>query len=224
MAGYYASMAHIDLQISRLRQALFEFGVLDDTVLCFTSDHGEMLGQYNLWRKGFPYEGSARIPLILNGPGISARTEDRIIEMRDIIPTLLEAVGVSIPEEVEGRSFLQARDQGNLGSLTWRDALHGEHFLFGQSLQWIRWDDYKYIWFSKDGTEQMFNLAEDSQEQNNLVYAPRAEAALDTGRSWLIKYLSGREEGFVKNGKLVPGAQATCLLKTSHKLPDGLNY
>ena len=237
LAGYYASMAHIDLQVSRLRQALYEFDVLDNTLVVFTSDHGDMMGQYNLWRKGFPYEGSARVPLILSGGGVDTRTEERLIEIRDLMPTLLDYAGVDIPPEVEGRSFLcpaqpQAEDTAPQAKDTapqpWREQLHGEHYLFGQSIQWIRWQDYKYIWFSQDGYEQLFNLKKDPRESHNLLtpepaaWSEQTRQARNHGRNLLITHLTGREEGFVANGALVAGREATCLLSRSTPLPPQL--
>ena len=234
MAGYYASMAHIDAQISRLRQALYEFGVLDDTLLVFTSDHGEMIGQYDLWRKGYPYEGSAKVPLILHGPDLQPRREERIVEMRDIMPTILDWAGIECPESVEGRSFLRpAMDAGDTTGVeragtaersSWRHALHGEHYLFGQSLQWIRWRDYKYIWFSADGREQLFNLADDPTESHNLLLDRNKtmECVRDEGREILVQYLNGRPEGFVQDGHLVAGREAVCVLPQSIPLPKEL--
>ncbi|OKL49563.1 arylsulfatase [Boudabousia liubingyangii] len=221
MAGYYASMAHIDAQISRLRQALFEFGVLDDTLLVFTSDHGEMLGQYGLWRKGYPYEGSAKVPLILHAKDLAARQENRIVEMRDIMPTILEWAGVECPPEVEGRSFLQPGEPEE-----WREALHGEHQLFGQSIQWIRWGQWKYIWMSESGTEQLFDLAQDPEETHNLLLElpeARVQELLEQGRGYLRKYLQGRTEGFVgEDDTLVPGRPTSCVLAESIPLPSEL--
>jgi arylsulfatase A-like enzyme len=70
-AGYYGHMTHLDQQINRFLEALAEFGLAKNTYVAFVSDHGEMLGEHHLFRKGFPYEGSARIPFLLHGPPAS---------------------------------------------------------------------------------------------------------------------------------------------------------
>ena len=67
-AGYYGHMTHIDHQLNRFVESLQEFGLREQTYICVVSDHGEMLGDHHLYRKGYPYEGSARVPLILAGP------------------------------------------------------------------------------------------------------------------------------------------------------------
>ena len=106
----------------------------DTTYICFTSDHGEMMGDHHLFRKGYPYEGSARVPLILRGPrdsGIRRQAvRNEVVELRDIMPTLLDCAGLPIPASVEGRSVLPlARGEAP----DWRPYLHGEHTILGQS-------------------------------------------------------------------------------------------
>ncbi len=114
------------------------------TVVAFTSDHGEMLGEHGLFRKGYPYEGSARVPLLLAGPGVGGGVVcEEVVELRDVMPTLLECAGVEVPGGVEGRSLLPwARGEG-AGPV--REYLHGEHALLGQSLQWIATGRWKYV-------------------------------------------------------------------------------
>ncbi|MER5304771.1 arylsulfatase, partial [Streptomyces lasiicapitis] len=111
-AGYYGHMAHIDQQINRFLTALSEFGLADDTWVCFTSDHGEMLGEHRLWRKAYPYEGSARVPLLLAGPSGSLPrggvVSSALAELRDVMPTLLECAGLPVPGGLDGHSLLPA--------------------------------------------------------------------------------------------------------------------
>src|SRR5947209_8711340 len=148
-AGYYGHMTHIDHQINRFLEVLQEFGLRESTYVCFVSDHGEMMGDHHLYRKSLPYEGSARVPLILQGPRDSGMRRGSgvspVIELRDIMPTLLECAGLPVPESVEGRSFLPlARGE----SIEWRSHLHGEHLYSGQSVQWLTNGREKYVWFS----------------------------------------------------------------------------
>ncbi|MEV6103584.1 arylsulfatase [Streptomyces sp. NPDC051940] len=201
-AGYYGHMAHIDLQINRFLQSLAEFGLQDDTVVAFVSDHGEMLGEHGMWRKGYPYEGSARVPFLVAGPGVpQGAVCEEVVELRDVMPTLLDAAGVAVPETVEGRSALPAaRGEGEL-----RPWLHGEHVLFGQSLQWLTDGREKYVWRSGDGLEQLFDLAADPGELTNLAADPDAAPRLKLWRERLAGELAGRPEGFADGGELVPG-------------------
>ncbi|MDO4412586.1 arylsulfatase [Cutibacterium sp.] len=210
MAGYYGNMTHIDAQISRLRQVLGEFGVADNTYIAFISDHGDMMGDHHLWRKGYPYEGSTHIPFLLAGPGITPGTKvDELVELRDVMPTLLDCAGVDIPDSVEGRSILPLlRNESS-----WRTHLHGEHFLLNQSLQWIWWDNYQYIWMSGSGKEQLFDLKADPRQLHDLSDDPSHAHQLDHGRRLLIAELTGREEGFVHDGSLVTGRPVGCVLE-----------
>lgn len=202
-AGYYGLITHIDHQINRFIESLVDYKLMDNTYICFVSDHGELLGDHNLFRKSLPYEGSSRIPMLLAGPGSSGINQGKkhaeVAELRDIMPTLLECAGLPIPDCVEGKSLLPvARGE----SVSWRDYIHGEHPFFGYSVQWLTDGCWKYIWRSKDGHEQLFNLSEDPQELYDL--AGKAEYAEQTAfwRERLVNELKNREEGFVKEGKL----------------------
>ena len=205
-AGYYGHMTHIDHQINRVLWALREHRLYDDTVICFVSDHGELLGDHHLFRKGLPYDGSARIPLILKGPPESGilpnRDQDMLVELRDIMPTLLDCAGLPIPPEVQGHSFLPAA-RGE--SLPWRERLHGEHLIFGQSIQWLTDGHQKYIWFSGTGQEQLFDLDDDPQELHDLAQREDSQSRLAYWRQILVETLREREEGFVQGNSLITG-------------------
>lgn len=222
-AGYYGNMTHVDHQINRFLEMLTEFDLRDDTVVCFTSDHGEMLGDHNLWRKGFPYEGSARVPLIVAGPGIPQnQVYEPVVELRDIMPTLLDAAGLPAPQAIDGRSLLpdarNAATDGTPGEGL-RAYLHGEHQLLGQSLQWIRLGPWKYVWLSGSGTEQLFDLDADPEERVNRVDDTAAQPGLTACRTALISELTGREEGYVAHGELVAGRSPVAVL-TRDEMPQ----
>jgi arylsulfatase A-like enzyme len=217
-AGYYGHMTHIDHQINRFLEVLQEFGLRDNSYLCFVSDHGEMMGDHHLFRKSLPCEGSARVPLILQGPRDSGIPRgggiSPVIELRDVMPTLLECAGLPVPESVEGRSFLPlARGE----SIEWRPHLHGEHTYAGQSVQWLTDGHEKYVWFSGTGHEQLFDLDEDPQELHDLARDPSTAERVAPWRRALIEALAGREEGFTDGERLIPGRPVRPLL--SHLRP-----
>ena len=220
-AGYYGLMTHIDHQINRVIWTLKEYHQLDNTYFCFVSDHGEMIGDHHMFKKGYPYAGSARVPLILTGPeesGIQpSHRADPVIELRDIMPTLLDCAGLPIPNTVEGRSFLSIARGENID---WRKYLHGEHIVFGQSLQWLTDGHEKYVWSSGTGVEQLFNLDEDPQELDDLARNGKADDRLEYWREMLISELAEREEGFVKKGELVPGRPVHPCLASLRKEAD----
>jgi arylsulfatase len=207
-AGYYGHITHIDLLLNRFLETLAEYGLRQDTVFCFVSDHGEMMGDHHAFRKTVPYEGSARVPFLLSGPGIPRKTvvSDAVVELRDVMPTLLHAAGLPIPDSIDGKSALPLAT-GESTEL--RDYLHGEHIAWGGSIQWLTDKQGKYIWWSGIGREQLFDLKNDPQECQDLA------AISDETAKWrqrLIETLSGREEGFVVDGKLVTGRPCHALL------------
>jgi len=108
-ANYYAMIMLIDDQLRRLVAALRDCGQLDDTIILFTSDHGELLGDHGLILKGCRFfDGLVRVPLIFRWPERFLRgcVSDALVETVDLAPTLLEAVGLPIPDAMQGRSLM----------------------------------------------------------------------------------------------------------------------
>ncbi|WP_193105702.1 arylsulfatase [Brachybacterium sp. FME24] len=208
-AGYYGSIEFIDLQLNRLREQLSDHDLLQDTVIVFVSDHGDMMGDHDMYRKSVGYEGSARVPLVVHVPprlrdgwGEPGQVE-AIVELRDLMPTVLGVAGVEVPEGVDGMDLRAATSDGAV-----REHLHGEHLIGSlgrHSMQWIRSQRYKYVWFSGDGHEQLFDLEADPQELQDLATEPQHAQELARHREILVRELRDREEGFVDSGALVPG-------------------
>jgi len=209
-AAYYGQMTFIDQQINRFVEILHEYGHFNDTIFCFTSDHGDMIGDHHLYAKSVAYEGSARVPLGFFSPGTNLvpkglRDREHVAELRDIMPTLLDLAGLEIPAQVEGESLLPVM-RGE--ETDWRSYLHGEHVVHMNgigSMHYIVTSDYKYIWCSGSGKEQLFHLRDDPNELRDLADDPAHKTMQKTLRAHLINELTGREEGFVADGKLVPG-------------------
>ena len=208
--GYYACITHLDHQIGRLIQALVENKLYDDTIILFVSDHGELLGDHHLFRKSRAYQGSSRVPFLVSGGGFrpekpgSVKTD--VVELRDVMPTVLEAAGVQIPDSVEGISLWNTALKES-GTPEVREYLHGEHTLGEASSHWIITRDEKYIWYSQTGEEQYFWIAEDPDELHNLIGSETAKESVEALRGLLIQELQDREEGFVREGRLVTGCE-----------------
>jgi arylsulfatase A-like enzyme len=106
-AAYWAMCDLIDAQMGRLFAHLRRIGAWDDTIVIFSSDHGELLGDHGMYLKGpHFYEASVRVPLILRGPGIPRLRLDEPVELCDLAPTLCDLAGVAQPPGVQGRSLL----------------------------------------------------------------------------------------------------------------------
>ena len=213
-AAYYGLITHIDHQINRFWETLTEFGEANNTVLCFVSDHGDMLGDHHLFRKSLGYEGSAHVPFLLRGPRNSAipagATCDAVVELRDVMPTLLDCAGLPIPDHIEGMSLLPII-RGDVERV--RPYLHGEHTVLGQSFQWITDGHWKYVWFSGSGGEQLFDLKIDPNELHDLAQDPQYRSEVEAWRACLIRELAGREEGFTDGVQLLPGQQVRPVLQ-----------
>ncbi len=222
-AAYYGLITHIDHQINRLWEILVEFGVASNTYFCFVSDHGDMLGDHHLFRKSLPYEGSAHIPFILRGPHNgrvpAGRTCDAVVELRDVMPTLLECAGLPVPDTIEGKSLLPVlRDEVSQV----RPYLHGEHTLQARSVQWLTDGHWKYLWWSDSGREQLFDISEDPTELHDLARLPGQAQILEEWRNRLVQELAGREEGMSDGTHLIPGRPVRPVL-TSLAGSDGTN-
>lgn len=197
-AGYYGSITHLDHQIGRIVSALVEQGLMDNTVILFVSDHGEMLGDHLLFQKAKPYQGSVRVPLFLSGRRdlVGRGVRPDLAELRDVMPTLLELAGAPIPDTVDGSSLLGPVD---------RPWLHGEHALGRDSMHFIVTRTDKFIWYSQTGEELYFDLEGDPHETHNAVRDPDCARRVDQLRNWLVQALAGREEGYTDGARLIPG-------------------
>ena len=176
-AGYFGLINHLDDQIFRLLSP--RGGASYDqrnTVVIFVSDHGEMLGDHYMFRKCEPYEGSARIPFIISGGdslGLqSGQLFDGPVCLEDLMPTLLDLAGVGVPNGLDGHSLVSILR----GEQTyWRPFLHGEHapcYSQEQANHYLVDQTTKYIWRPLSGDEQLFDLAKDPNECNNLALRP----------------------------------------------------
>jgi arylsulfatase A-like enzyme len=176
-AAYFALITHVDQQINRILNALRWEGVYDETLIVFVSDHGELLGDHNMWNKAMAYEGSARVPLVVRPPaswdGPRGVELDPLIELRDLYPTFCEAVSVDAPSSVEGRSFLPfCRGE----PIPWRETLRGGHQFGPRTNQWVTDRDWKYVVYPETGEEQLFYLTEDPSECRNLIASQTEQA------------------------------------------------
>lgn len=210
-AGYFGLINHIDDQLYWL---VSEFKAMSRAmnrpwVIVFTSDHGEMLGDHFMFRKCEPYEGSARVPFLIQGsnelgfkPGHVIR---RPVCLEDLAPTLLELAGAPVPGGMDGKSLLPLLRGDDVEHRPW---LHGEHSpAYGpqQAFHMLTDGHMKYIWRPVDGTEQLFDLDHDPDEILDLTMSREREVEVTQWRNTLIAHLANRPEGFSTGAKLVAG-------------------
>lgn len=184
LAQYLAQIDLIDENVGRLIDALKESDQLDNTLIIFTSDHGDMMGDHGLYKKGNRfYEGLVRVPLIFWYPGHFKEDlkSDALVELIDITPTLLELTGLAIPERIQGKSLLnllKGKQDPNVHREFVRsefyDALmpkteKGEENSFGTMLRTRR---YKIVNYMDYDEGELFDLQKDPEEYHNLWNDP----------------------------------------------------
>ncbi len=208
-AAYYGNITFIDHQIGRVLYELrrHDRETFANTLILFTSDHGDMMGDHYHWRKTYAYEGSARIPFLMKYPAGWSFDGNQVfnqpIELRDIMPTFLDAAGADIPDSVDGESLLKL-SRGETGG--WREFVQGEHttcYDREHGMQFVTDGREKYIWFHHTGAEQFFDLEQDPAECHDLSAHPDQQPRIDTWRKRLAKINEDRGDPRGKNGELV---------------------
>ncbi|MEF9997745.1 MAG: arylsulfatase [Lachnospiraceae bacterium] len=202
--GYYACITHIDHQIGRLIQSLIEYELYNDTIIIFTSDHGELLSDHSLSRKIRPYQGSINIPMIVRGVGQPHTVNDNLVELRDVMATALEVADVPIPESIDGISMLSENNG--------REYLHGEHENGVFSNQYIVTKKDKFCWYSQTGKEEYFRLDIDAHETHNAIDDEEWQERIGELKHILIEELTDREEGFTDGKSLIAGLNQVSIL------------
>jgi arylsulfatase A-like enzyme len=205
--GYYGSVSHVDEQVGRILEALEKRGLLDETLILFTSDHGDMTGDHNLWRKSYAYESSSHIPMLMRWPTglISAKrgaAMSQPVELRDVLPTFLDAAGTEPSRPIDGRSLLSLVRNNGAG---WREHIDLEHNIcYSPDNHWNALTDghWKFIFHALNGEEQLFNLDKDPHELQDLAGDANQGPELRRWRQRLVEHFAERGEPFVKNGKL----------------------
>jgi choline-sulfatase len=204
--SYYAAISFVDEQMGRVIQALKERGDFENTLIIFTADHGDMMGDHHMWRKCKPYQGSVNIPMILRWPGnmpIQAergQIRNELVELRDLLPTFLDAASLQKPEELDGESMLDV-----LRNKAWRKQLDLEHArIYEPDNAWTCLTDgsYKYVYFTLTGEQQLFDFANDPYELVDLAKDPENKKLVSEWRVRMIEHLSIRGERWVKDGEL----------------------
>jgi arylsulfatase len=180
-AAYYAMITQLDHQFGRLLDHLEEIGQRDNTIIIFTSDHGEALGDHGLSQKGCRfYEGSVRVPLMISWPGHFREgiTSDALVELTDLTPTFYDLLNIEPPYDVQGKSLLpvltgksvEHRDfvrSEFLGALALPDQTHATMY---RDRKW------KLITYHAKNMFELFDLESDPWEHNDLSGDPNYQA------------------------------------------------
>ncbi len=186
-AYYYALVTHVDDQIGRILAALEQSGLQENTLVVFTSDHGEHLGDHGLVQKGPPgYDSCVHVPLIFSWPDRipSGQRRANLVEAVDLAPTLLDYAGVQVPPFFQGQSLRECL-QGQPFSP--RQSVFIEHRQpFRISWKTVRTHDHKYA-RSNTGEERLYDLQRDPGELCDYSSDPAYTGLLNNMRVLLLQ-------------------------------------
>ena len=207
-ADYYAMIEQIDDQLARILSYLDATGERENTIVIFTSDHGEMLGDHGLLYKGCRfYEGLVRVPLIFHAPGriLSGVRRDALVELVDLTSTILHFAGIPQNAECEGRSLVPLLTEESIPD-EHRDSVHCEYFdaldesfVHGTETRgtMFRTEQFKLVNYHSHGLGELYDLVNDPWEHRNLWDEP---ALRDTRHELL-----GRSFDRCMNSMIDPG-------------------
>lgn len=183
-AAYYAMVEHVDHNVGRILDYLDETGQRENTIVIFHSDHGELLGDHGIYLKGpFMYDCSVRVPLIISWPGHFQQgvKSDAMVELVDLVPTLLDASGTETPLGVQGKS-LYGLLAGDADPHHHKDYVYNEYYIaqpFHRALEpdplvtMVRTRTHKIAVFAGMKTGELYDLVADPGEHRNLWDSPK---------------------------------------------------
>jgi arylsulfatase A-like enzyme len=198
--AFYALCTHVDHQLRLVIGTLRQEGILDNTVILFTSDHGDMLGNHGLWAKPWFYEWSDNVPMILSGvkgcPRVQDhRTDQRLAGLQDVMPTLLDLAGIPIPSSVHGLSLVgEKRREWVYGEFADRPVAAERMVCDGR---------HKLIYYPCGNRLQLFDLQEDPCELRDLSASISHQHVRAKLIDILISQMYGADTEWVRNGSLV---------------------
>jgi choline-sulfatase len=205
--GYYAAISYLDDRVGDVLDALEATGLANDTIVLFTADHGEMLGERGLWYKMSFFDGSARVPLIAAGPGIAPARHAGPVSQVDLAPTLAELAAVGGDDaEYEGTSLAPLLRGGAAGGPDW---VAGEYLAEGVRAPsvMLRRGRHKFIRTPGD-PDQLYDLDADRLELDNLAGDPAHAAVVEemgaeVRRRWDLEALDAEVRESQRRRRLV---------------------
>lgn len=213
--SYYGTVSHLDREVGLVLDSLKEAGVANDTIVIFTSDHGDQLLEHGLTGKNVFFEGSIRVPLMVRLPGqVRPGDYDALVESIDVLPTLFELADLPEPEDCQGRSLVPLWGKSNRPAAP-RDAVFAENvipevitagkldfsFAKGEGVKGVRHPDAKMVrtrrWkynYYPDGYEELYDLENDPKERRNLADDPARRDVVVDMRQRLLNWLITADE------------------------------
>ena len=195
--AFYAMCTHVDHQIRLIIGLLREENILDNTILLFTSDHGDMLGNHGQFMKDIFYEDSSKIPLILvpqsNIDLTIGHNDKRLATQADILPTLLDLCEIKPPKTIEGESLIGESK---------RKIIYGEHWEGAMASRMIRNSQYKLIYYPAGNVRQLFDINNDPNEMKDLSQDNKHKEILNELTKELTSRLYGNDLEWIDEDSL----------------------
>jgi arylsulfatase A-like enzyme len=204
--GYYGLCSQIDESIGRILRGLEEAGLADSTIIVFTSDHGDFLGEHGLLFKEHLYEGALHVPLIIGDPRqkrVGLRNSG-LVETIDIMPTLLELVELDAPSQMRGKSLKPlmedpCRPHRSAVFSEWTthcvnsNARHVLDACVNPNIKSVRTTEWKYIHYVGEPGE-LYHISDDPGENRNLFDDPACLSVKKHMQELLLNWLIASEE------------------------------
>ena len=186
--GYYGMVSEVDYHVGRMLDALEESGLADNTIVVFTSDHGEWLGEHLRYGKGYPgHDVVSRVPLLIRMPGgANGRRVEHLVEGVDVVPTLLEACGVPVPPHLQGQSLFSILNGSN-------EEVRESAMMEFTGWKMIRTQHFRYVAHG-DGREFLYDLREQWGEYRDVLGSERYEIELAVHRHLLLQRVINQEQ------------------------------
>jgi|TARA_B110000908_G_scaffold172105_1_gene237690 choline-sulfatase len=182
---YHRLTEDVDRQIGVVLDAIKESGLENNTIVVFTSDHGEMNGAHTSVSKNYIYDESSRVPILIIGPRVKKGIVDSdhfIAASKDLIPTFCDYAGVTIPEGLHGKSIRKIAE--GKSPKDWRNYVISET----AEGRMFRTDGFKYNYY-KGSNEVLYNMKKDPDEMENLAIYPEYRQQMDGYKSHLKQWV-----------------------------------
>ena len=175
IGGYYAAVSFVDAQVGKVLDALEKAGLLEKTIVIFTTDHGYHLGEHDFWAKVSLRDESSGVPLIISVPGQRPAVCNSLVELLDLYPTISKLCGLEIPERIQGKDISCMLDDPTceVREAAFSVAPMRKGFL-------LREQDWAYIQYKEDASAgiELFDLRRDPRQYTNLADEPKYAAVV----------------------------------------------
>jgi arylsulfatase len=181
---YYANMTAIDEKIGQIFAALDAKGILEDSIIVFTSDHGDNLGDHDLPYKWFMYDSITNIPLMIRTSNTVGRIDEALFSQIDLGPTLLELAGIPVPSRLDGISRVSRIENGQISDTPKAVFAEENHVLM------IRTEKHKLVHYIDKPYGELYDLVTDPSEIQNIFDKPECQSIHQELETCLFTWLA----------------------------------